>query len=213
MSWLFRTLMTSIGKKLMMAITGFCFIGFLLVHLGGNLTLYGGSDLFNSYAEHLHALGFVVTIAEWGLLTLASIHVATGLTLFYQNFTARPSRYQASKWNGGRTIGSATMPYTGIVILAFVVMHLFNFHFVNKENTTIFQIVTTAFNNPVYVLIYVAAMIAVALHISHGFWSLFQTLGANHPKYMPTIQTLGLLLSIFFGIGFGLIPIYLSLTV
>lgn len=210
MIWLFRTLSASIGKKLLMAVTGFCFIGFLIVHLAGNLTLYGGKDLFNSYADHLHALGPLVTVAEWVLLTLALIHIITGLTLFYQNLQARPSRYEVSKFSGGRTIGSATMPYTGVIILAFVIMHLVNFHFVNMEGTTIFEIVTEAFANPFYVLIYVSAMVVVALHVSHGFWSLFQTIGANHPKYMPAIQMLGLIISLVFGIGFGFIPVYLS---
>lgn len=210
MNWLFRTLGSSIGKKLMMAITGLCFIGFLLVHLAGNLTLYGGMELFNSYAEHLHALGPIVTVAELGLLTLALIHIIIGLTLFYQNLRARPSRYAVSKWSGGRTIGSATMPYTGVFILAFVILHLLNFRFIDLEGTTIFQVVNTAFSNPLYASIYVAAMAVVAIHVSHGFWSLFQTIGANHPKYMPTIRMLGLFISLAVGIGFGFIPIYLS---
>ena len=68
-----------------------------------------------------------------------------------------------------------------------------------------------AFNNPVTVAIYIAAMIAVAVHVSHGFWSLFQTLGANHPKYMPKIQVIGLVVSVLFGVGFGFLPIYVAL--
>lgn len=210
MNWLLKTLGASIGKKLMMAVTGLCFIGFLIVHLAGNLTLYGGGDMFNAYAEHLHTLGPLVTVAELVLLTLAIIHVATGLTLFYGNLQARPSRYQVSKWGGGRTIGSATMPYTGIFILAFLIMHLVSFRFIDLEGTTIFEIVAAVFANPIYVFIYVGAMVVVALHISHGFWSLFQTIGANHPKYMPAIQILGLVISLVFGIGFGFIPVYLS---
>jgi len=210
MNWLFRTLGASIGKKLMMAVTGLCFVGFLVVHLAGNLTLYGGKDLFNAYAEHLHALGPVVTVAEWGLLTLALIHIITGLTLFYENLQARPTRYEVSKSSGGRTIGSATMPYTGVIILAFVVIHLVNFHFISTEGTTIYQIVAEAFANPFYVMFYVAVMVVVGLHVSHGFWSLFQTIGANHPKYMPAIQMMGLVISLVFGIGFGFIPVYIS---
>ena len=209
MNWLLDFFKASVGKKLLMAITGFCFVGFLMVHLAGNLTLYGGKDLFNAYADHLHALGPLVTVAEWILLTLALIHVFTGLTLFYQNFMARPSRYQATKWAGGRTIGSVTMPYTGVLILVFVITHLINFHFVDKTGTSIFQIVAAAFSNPLYVGFYVGMMMAVALHVSHGFWSLFQTFGANHPKYFPAIQKLSWVFCLFFGIGFGLIPIYL----
>ena len=115
MTWLVSTLLSSIGKKLMMAITGLCFCGFLAGHLAGNLTIYLGKDAFNSYAENLHSLGPIITLVELGLLFLAIVHILTGTTLFYQNFIARPVRYSVNKWAGGRTIGSATMPYTGSV--------------------------------------------------------------------------------------------------
>jgi succinate dehydrogenase / fumarate reductase cytochrome b subunit len=182
MNWLTGTLGTSIGKKVMMALTGLAFCGFLLAHLAGNLTLYGGREAFNGYAHHLHSLGPLLTVAELGLLALALVHVATGLLLFWQNFRARPERYAVDARAGGRTIGSATMPYTGVLILLFVIFHLANFSFVDKTNTTIFDIVSGAFANPVYVGIYIVAMVVVALHVSHGFWSLFQTLGWNHPQ-------------------------------
>jgi succinate dehydrogenase / fumarate reductase cytochrome b subunit len=210
MNWLINTIGSSIGKKLMMAITGFCFLLFLLVHLAGNLTLYGGRELFNSYAEHLHALGILVRIAEMGLLILALIHVLTGITLFWGNLKARPVRYAVNKWAGGRTWGSATMPYTGMLLLVFVVLHLLNFHFVDKSQTTIYAIVAATFQQPLYVGLYVAAMIVAALHVRHGFWSAFQTVGANHPKYMPFILRVAVVFSLLVGIGFGLIPIYIS---
>lgn len=211
MNWLINTFSSSIGKKLMMAATGLGFIGFLTGHLAGNLSIYGGKDSFNSYAEHLHSLGPLVTIAEWILLTMAVIHVLTGLTLFYQNYKSRPVKYAVNKSAGGRTIGSLTMPYTGILMLGFIIFHLMNFHFVDKTNITIFEIVAKAFTNPAYVALYVAAMIVVALHVSHGFWSAFQTIGANHPKYMPIIQVAGLAFSVIVGVGFGFIPIYISI--
>ena len=210
MNWMIQTLWSSIGKKLLMALTGLAFCGFLAGHLAGNLTIYGGKDAFNSYAEHLHALGPVLTLVEWGLLFLAVLHVFTGLTLFYQNFSARTSRYVVNKRAGGRTIGSMTMPYTGILLLAFIIFHLMNFHFVDKTNTTIYQIVTQAFESPLYVVIYILAMIVAALHVSHGLWSAFQTIGANHIKYMPFIMALSIIFSLAVGFGFGIIPIYVS---
>lgn len=215
MKWLTTTLGTSIGKKLMMAITGLSFIGFLAVHLAGNLSIYGGSDAFNRYAGHLHALGPLLAVAEFILLGLFLVHVFSGLILFWQNFAARPSRYAVNRNPGGKTIGSATMPYTGFLILLFIIFHLTNFSrfFVDQTGTTIFQIVSTAFQNPVYVGLYVLAMLMVALHVSHGFWSLFQTFGLNHPKYMPAINAGGLLLSLVFGLGFGFLPIYISFIV
>ena len=211
MNWITSTLGSSIGKKLMMAITGFSFCGFLAAHLAGNLTIYGGKDAFNSYAEHLHSLGPLLTVAELVLLTFFLVHVITGVTLFLQNLKARPTRYAVNKCAGGRTFGSATMPYTGALLLAFIVFHLLNFHFVDKSDTTIFHIVSDAFSNTGYVVVYILAMVVAAIHVSHGFWSAFQTLGANHPKYMPLIRILGIGFAVVIGVGFGFLPIYIFL--
>lgn len=209
MSWLFRTFGSSIGKKLLMAITGLSFIGFLGAHLAGNLTLYKGGPAFNAYAEKLHALGPILTVFEIGLLTFALIHVTTGLILFVQNLKARSVPYELNRRAGGRTLSSVTMPYTGFIILAFVVFHLINFSFADKSQRTIFEIVTSAFASPVYIAIYVFVMFVVTLHVQHGFWSAFQTIGANHRKYMPAIMALSLIVSLIFGFGFGILPIYL----
>ena len=211
MNWITGTLGSSIGKKMMMAITGISFCGFLTAHLAGNLTIYGGKDAFNGYAEHLHALGPLVTLAEIGLLTFALVHVITGILLFLENRKARPVRYKVNKSAGGRTIGSATMPYTGIALLAFILLHLVNFHFVDKTDTTIFAIVSDAFANPAYVAIYIAAMVVAAIHVSHGFWSAFQTIGLNHPKYMPLIKIVSIVFAVIVGVGFGFLPIYIFL--
>ncbi len=194
-----------------MALTGLAFCGFLAAHLAGNLMLYGGADAFNSYAEHLHSLGPLLTVAELGLLALFLVHVLTGLVLFLQNLKARPQRYAVDHSAGGRTLGSRTMPYTGVLIFMFIVYHLMNFHFVDKSHTTIFAIVAAAFANPIQMILYIAAVIVVAVHVSHGFWSLFQTFGANHPKYMPAIKMLGILFAVVVGLGFGFIPVYVAM--
>jgi succinate dehydrogenase / fumarate reductase cytochrome b subunit len=212
MKWFLQTLTASLGLKLLMALSGLCFCLFLIVHTLGNLTIYGGQAMFNSYAEHLHALGMLVTAAEWGLLILAAIHIITGLTLFIQNLMARPVRYKVNHRAGGRTIGSATMPYTGVLLLAFIIIHLLDFHFVDKSQTTIFVIVSAAFQNPVYIGLYMAGVILAAVHISHGFWSAFQTLGANHIKYMPAVRGCSIGLALVIGVGLGLLPIYISIS-
>ena len=211
MNWLASTLGACIGKKLMMAISGVSFCGFLVAHLAGNLFIYGGRDAFNSYATHLHSLGPLVTVSELGLLSLALVHILTGATLFYQNLCARPQCYAVNKSAGGRTIGSATMPYTGLFLLLFVVFHLLNFHFVDKTHTTIFDIVSKTFSNPFYVVFYILAVAIAGLHVSHGLWSAFQTLGVNHPKYTPIIMTASLIFSLMVGMGFGFLPVYISL--
>jgi succinate dehydrogenase / fumarate reductase cytochrome b subunit len=209
MNWFVQTFASSVGKKIMMAVTGLGFCLFLAAHLGGNLSIYAGRQAFNAYAEHLHSLEPLVKVAEFGLLFFAAVHVITGLVLFYQNFAARPNRYAVNKSAGGRSIGSRTMPYTGILLLGFVVYHLLNFHFVDKTGTTIYDIVAGAFSNPAVVVVYVIAMVVAAFHVSHGFWSAFQTLGANHPKYMPLIHGASVVFSLLVGLGFGLLPVYL----
>lgn len=212
MNWVTGTFGASIGKKMLMAVTGLSFIGFLAAHLAGNLTIYGGREAFNGYAAHLHSLGPLLTAAEFGLLALCVVHVVTGVLLAWQNYRARPERYAVNATAGGRTLGSATMPYTGVLILMFVVFHLANFHFVDKTHTTIFDIVSRAFSNPLYVGGYIAAMVVVALHVSHGFWSVFQTLGLNHPKYMPIITAAGLIFAVAIGVGFGCLPIFVAMS-
>jgi succinate dehydrogenase / fumarate reductase cytochrome b subunit len=212
MNWFTRTLGTSLGKKLMMAVTGLGFCLFLLAHLAGNLTIYAGRDAFNGYAEKLHQLGVLLKVFELGLIVFAVIHILTGAILFYQNLMARPSRYVVNKSGGGKTIGSATMPYTGLILLLFVIMHLSNFTFSDKTNTTIFDMVASKFSDPFYVVLYIAAMAVAAIHVSHGFWSAFQTIGANHPKYMPLIMGASIVFAVIVGVGFGFIPIYVSLS-
>jgi succinate dehydrogenase / fumarate reductase cytochrome b subunit len=211
MAWLTSALGSSLGKKLLMAVTGLAFIGFLAAHLAGNLTIYAGKAAFDGYAEKLHSLGPVLKLFELGLITFAAIHILTGLILFLQNRKARGVPYAVDRSAGGRTLSSRTMPYTGLIILAFVVFHLINFTFSDKTGTTISEIVSKAFGSPIYVILYVAAMVIVALHVRHGFWSAFQTLGANHPKYMPAISAVSLAAGLIVGFGFGLIPIVVAL--
>ena len=208
--WIWKVLGTSVGKKLLMAVTGLFFCSFLVVHLIGNLMLYGGKELFNSYAAHLHSLGPIISIAEAFMLFFALLHILTGLILFIQNKLARPIRYQVDKNGGGRSLGSATMPYTGFIILIFVIAHLIKFHFIGSDTRTIYDIVKHAFSDPFIVIFYVIAMLVVAVHISHGFWSSFQTFGINHEKYTPGIKAVGFILSLIFGVGFGFIPIWIS---
>jgi len=212
MNWLTDILSTSIGKKLMMAITGLCFCGFIVVHLIGNLTLYSGESLFTAYVNHLHAYDPIIKVAELILLSLAIVHVSTGTILFLQNLKSRPIRYAVKKNAGGRTIGSSTMPYTGFLILLFILLHLFDFHFADRTQRTLYQIVSEVFSSPAYSFIYILAVVIAAIHISHGLWSAFQTIGANHPKYIPFVRGLGIAFSVIVGIAFGFIPIFMAMA-
>lgn len=212
MKWLVRFVSSSSGKKQLMAVTGLAFCLFLATHLVGNLTLYGGRDFFLSYIEHLHGLGYLITAAELGLVFFALVHIATGLVLFFENRAARPVSYAVKKNAGGQTIGSATSPYTGLLILLFLLIHLLTFRFVDKTSVTDFEILTQKLTQTWWVLFYIAGVILVAIHVSHGFWSGFQTLGLNNPKYMPFIRRFGILFSVVIGVGFVSIPVFVFLV-
>jgi succinate dehydrogenase / fumarate reductase cytochrome b subunit len=212
MKWLIATLTSSMGKKQIMAVTGLAFCLFVAVHLIGNLTIYGGRNLFLSYVEHLHGWGYVLTAAELGLVLFALLHIAIGLILFIENLRARPVRYAVKKNAGGRTIGSITAPYTGFLILCFILVHLIKFRFVDKTTTNDYVLLSDTFAQLGWGLFYVAGVIIVAVHVSHGFWSGFQTLGLNHPKYMPFIKSLGIVFSVIVGVGFVSIPIFIFST-
>ena len=195
-----------------MAITGLMFCLFLGVHLIGNLTLYGGEDPFLAYSAKLHALGPVINLVELGLLLFAVLHVSLALVLYIENWRARPVGYVIKKTRGGRTWSSALMPYTGLYLLGFVIIHLSTFHFVDRTNQTIYQIVVQSFSKPGYVVFYILSTVVAALHIKHGLWSSFQTIGANHPKYMPVIKGGSLLFSIAIAVGFGSIPLFVMVV-
>ena len=199
--WLIRTLSSSLGKKYIMACTGLLLGCFLLVHAAGNTTIFLGREMFLSYAEHLHSLGFLVHLAELALLTVFFLHVVTALMLFVGNRGARPSRYAVQRSAGGRSWGSKSMPWTGLVILAFILVHLANFHFRDPDRS-IADLVAAVLGRPSYTLLYVVGLTALGLHISHGFWSLFQSLGVNHPKYDGLIRGGGLVLSALIGAVF-----------
>jgi succinate dehydrogenase / fumarate reductase cytochrome b subunit len=210
MNWLVKTFSSSIGKKQVQAVTGLAFCAFVAVHLMGNLTIYAGKDSFLSYVDHLHSVEALVALAEFGLIFFAVLHIGMGLYLFLENRRARPAAYAVDRSAGGRTIGSRTAPYTGALILIFVIFHLIKFRFVDKMTINDFIILSNTFSEfGFWTLFYIAGVIVVAVHVSHGFWSGFQTLGLNHPKYSPWVERVGIIFSLILGIGFASIPVFL----
>jgi len=213
MNWLVKTFSSSIGKKQVQALTGLLFCLFIAVHLMGNLTIYAGKESFLSYVDHLHSVEALVTVAEFGLIFFAVLHIGMGLYLFLENRRARPVAYAVDKSAGGRTIGSRTAPYSGALILVFVIFHLIRFRFVDKMTINDFTILSNTFAEfGFWTLFYIAGVIVVAVHVSHGFWSGFQTLGLNHPKYMPFVERVGIIFSLIIGIGFASIPVFLFVS-
>jgi len=139
MNWYLFILGSSVGKKMLMAVTGLGMTGFLAVHLLGNVMAFAGAEAFNGYAAKLHSLQPYLTVFNIGLATLGLVHIVVGIILFFENLKARPTRYRVYQNPGGRTFGSNTMPYTGVLILMFVIFHLLKFTFVDKSVTPISQ--------------------------------------------------------------------------
>ncbi len=197
---------SSITKKSIMALTGAALSAFIVIHTIGNATSFFGKEAFLSYAEHLHSLGALIYLFEAAILTVFLLHLFFGVTLFLENLKARPNSYHVKKNDGGRTVGSMSMPYTGFVIFIFIFIHLKGFHFA-EQALPITEILKQNFQNPIMAFFYIIALLALTAHTSHGFWSLFQSLGINHPKYDVILQRGALALSIVTGTVFILIPL------
>jgi succinate dehydrogenase / fumarate reductase cytochrome b subunit len=203
---------SSIGKKGIMAASGLLLSPlFILTHLLGNSVSFLGRDAFNAYAEKLHSLGALVYVFEVGLLTLFLIHIITGIILYLENLKARPSRYSVNTSGGGRSLGSRTMPYTGVIILVFIAVHLMNFHFTDRS-VPVADLVRELLSRPGLAFFYIFSLASVALHLSHGVWSLFQSIGFNHEKYNLLLLKGALVFSILVGTVFILIPVLALLS-
>lgn len=225
MNWFLRVLTSSIGQKIVMSLTGLFLISFLFVHLSGNLQLLkdDGGEAFNLYAK-LMTSNPLIKFISYGLYAFILIHTIQGITLWVKNRTARGKDKYAVKTT--RTVDTAAFPavnmaWLGIIIFAFIVLHMYQFWLQmklgsidyvmieGKEVKDLYSLVVVAFNDPIYVTIYVISMIVVAFHLWHGFQSSFQTLGLNHKKYTPVIQAVGKIYSVLVPAGFALIPIYM----
>ncbi|CVK16789.1 MAG: succinate dehydrogenase cytochrome b subunit [Apibacter sp.] len=213
---------SSIGRKFMMALTGFFLMIFLLVHLGINLTLFAGNTdcegkllpkeevIFNQ-ASHFMATNPLIQIMQYVLAFGFIYHIFLGIVLTFKNQKARgKERYAVNQFSANTPFNSRTMIYTGLLILIFLLLHLYNY-FVPLKFGTVgdeYLLVTELFKSPVYTLLYVLAFIFLGLHLSHGFASSFQSVGFNHKIYTPIIKILGKTYFIFIAVGFAAIAIY-----
>ncbi len=210
-------LTNSIAKKQVMGVTGLLLCGFLLTHMMGNFLLLVSKDAFNMYGYKLMS-NPLIYVAEAGLLAIFLVHLFMALKLTMENKAARPVKYYMKQPTGrGATFASSTMPYTGFLILFFIVMHLINFKYGNVYDTTLsdgtaardlYRTVMEYFASPLNTGMYVIFMLVIGIHVSHGFWSAFQSIGFNHPKYMPAIKFLSKVYAVVLTLGYSTIAIY-----
>ncbi|AYA36959.1 succinate dehydrogenase [Hymenobacter oligotrophus] len=219
MSWLSKALTSSIGRKIVVAVTGLFLCSFLVVHLVGNLQLFknDGGVAFNIYS-HFMGTNPVIRVMEIVLVAGFVFHIYETYMLTARNKAARGAQgyvvnhnEQNSPWQ------SRNMGLLGTIILIFLLVHLYNFFYRARfgeldpdinNNDDLFTLVASSFKQWWYVVLYVAAQIALGFHLVHGFKSAFQTLGLTHRKYTPAITYAGYAFAILVAAGFAVMPLY-----
>jgi succinate dehydrogenase / fumarate reductase, cytochrome b subunit len=210
---------SSIGRKQLVALTGLALCGFLVSHLAGNFLLLMGPDAFNLYAHGLAKLGGLLYLAEGVLAVIFALHLGLAIKLNLENLKARggSNRYYKKKDTGrGTTFMSKTMPWTGLVLLVFLILHLMNLKFGTHYTVVVdgvevrdmYRTTMEYFQSPIAVLWYVFAMTCAALHTAHGFASAFQSMGWNHGKYFRNVKRLGYFYAISVGGGFAFLSVW-----
>lgn len=212
--------------KFWMALSGLIMIGFLLAHMYGNLKLFAGPEAFNEYAHHLRVIGEPILPREGGLwifrivlLAAVIIHAWSAISLWHRDAKATGSgkRYQKQK-AVQRSYASYTMRWGGVTLGLFIIFHLLNFTvksggdpIVNTGSGSPFDMVHASFQVPWLLIIYIIAMIAVGLHVWHGFWSAFATLGANtSPKTRSVLSGIAVAIAVILVLGFLSGPIAIA---
>lgn len=218
MNWLKRALASSVGKKVLMAITGLLLCGFLVVHLAGNLLLYKSPAAYDEYAHGIHSekLAAPLVLAEIGLFGLFAVHLALALWLTRDNESARPVNYamKQTKMQQGPMAypASSVMGITGLIVLLFLLLHLIDFKFEWRPDVDVaglepYEKAIKLLGNPITLVVYIVGSVVLGYHLIHGVQSAFQSLGMNHPKYTPWIKCLSVLFGIAVGIGFASFPL------
>lgn len=209
---------SAIGKKLVMGFTGLFLILFLIVHCYVNALVFfpNGREQFEA-AAHFMGSNPLVRTMEIGLFFFLFLHAIQGIMLEVQNRAKRPVKYKVSTHSDPKKVKwySKTMGIMGVLVLLFLVVHLYHFWIPNRYQQTftdlgeinLYDKMQAVFQNPVAVLVYVIGCIALAWHLAHGFWSAFHTVGLAVPKYTPLIKGLGYAFAIIVPLIFISMPI------
>ncbi len=214
---------SSIGRKILMALTGLLVMGFVVAHLLGNLQIFLGQKAFNDYAAFLKSIPELLWPLRIGLLFAFTVHLWAAFSLRNTNRSARPEGYQVDK----RVQASAASVYmfeTGMAILFFVLVHLLHFTFGSLQpeyaslhdslgRHDVYSMVIHGFRDKVYSALYILCMIMVGVHLSHGFGSLFATLGFGRAEFRKNANALGKLFAGALALGYISIPVAVLLGV
>jgi len=203
---------TTVGKKAIMAVTGFILFGFVMGHLLGNLQVFKGPEKLNHYAALLKSLPALLWGTRITLLVAVGLHIWSSFELWLLQREARPIKY-VKKENLNSTYASRTMLWSGPIILAFVIWHLLQFTFgavhpgAPFDERNVYNNVVLGFQVWPVSLFYIIAMTMLCYHLYHGLWSMFQSLGFSHPVYTPWFRVLAKIVAIVIAIGYISIPV------
>jgi succinate dehydrogenase / fumarate reductase cytochrome b subunit len=208
-----------------MAVTGVMLFSFVLIHLAGNTTIF--MSLINAYGEHLHALPALVWAFRAVMCSVFAIHVYFAIVLTLENYAAKPQSY-AVKNNIRSTFASRNMIWTGVLIAGFLVYHILHFtlHVINPElgagvagnvdklgRPDVFKMIILSFKQVPISAIYIAFIIAVALHLAHGVQSVFQSLGLNNDKSLPVFEKFSTVVSVIIFMCYSSIPVVILIGI
>ncbi len=207
---------STVGRKILMAVSGFFMLTFVVAHLLGNSTIFVGADWLNSYAEHLKDLGPFVWVFRVFMIAMLGLHIFMGAVLSWENWRASPGKYAVKK-RLKITFASNTMNWTGPLLLVFIVYHLLQFTFRvtpdvvmafdAQDRFDVFLMVVSSLKITVISAIYIFAMVVLFLHLSHGIQSMFQSIGWNNEQTLPKFNLLSKVISVLFLVGYGAIPV------
>jgi succinate dehydrogenase / fumarate reductase, cytochrome b subunit len=201
----------TIGKKILMAVSGAVLFLFVVGHLVGNLQVFMGAERFNDYARFLRIEPALLWTVRIVLLAMVLLHVWASIKLALLNkLEARPVGYVKKK-NIGSSYASRTMYWSGPIVGAFVIYHLMQFTWgvggTPFDEGKAYENLVRGFQFPVISVFYLVAMALLMMHLYHGVWSMFQTLGVNHPRYTPMLRTFAKIVAILLFVGFSSIPV------
>lgn len=211
----------TIGRKVIMSLTGLFLILFITIHLVGNLQLiFGTPESFNEYTVTMTTSPLIMAASYVTYISII-LHAVFGVVLSLNNRKSRPVQYAQNQASANSSWSSRSMFLLGSVLFIFIILHMGNFWFKFKFGTIeldvngvkdMYTVVETSFTWWWYVLLYVIGMVGLGYHLAHGFQSAFQSLGINHKAYTPVIKAIGLGYSIIVPALFALIPVYMFIT-
>ncbi len=213
-------LTTTVVLELAAALSGIVMVLFVFGHLGGNLLLFAGPEQFNAYAAHLQALGPLLSVLRMVMVASLLLHVTMTVWLKLRGMGARASRYAVTARRGNRGIGTRTMIYTGLLVLCFVLLHVYDFTCADKtgvrsmvhgQGLGLYGVVFNSFSDPVHAALYVLAVWAVGLHFSHLLASLWVTLGVLADSATSGADVTARAVGALVALGFTSIPLYVLL--